>query len=179
MDVIKTRIGNDDVLVHIEFQVGDSSPLGPQRRLSRQMDGLQWAIQCNERTKALSLPTKIRSNLLVSQWIMGGLIHPKQTIRGFISEEIMQESSFFEYLDEYFEDTKGKELYQRGARETAIKNLFATLESRFDDGTVQVLKPAVENIQDLQRLDELFHEALRAETFEGFARVLSMNGDEQ
>ena len=141
--LIKARIGNDDVLVHIEFQVGDSSPLDMVRRnvgylgrcyeryglpiLShviylrpgagrndpggyRQelpnhrfiveykvirlaelegkevfdeehlgltpfaplmkppagMDGLQWAIHCNERTKALSLPTKIRSNLLVS-----------------------------------------------------------------------------------------------------------------
>ena len=192
--LIKARIGNDDVLVHIEFQVGDSSPLDMARRnvgyLGRcyekyglpilshviylrpdagrndpggywqevpnhrfiveykvirlaelegkavfdeenlgltpfaplmkppaGMDGLQWAIQCNERTKALSLPTNIRSNLLVSQWIMGGLIHPKQTIRGFISEEIMQESSFFEYLDEYFDETKGKEHYQRGIQQ--------------------------------------------------------------
>ena len=260
--LIKARIGNDDVLVHIEFQVGDSSPLDMVRRnvgyLGRcyeryglpilshviylrpdagrndpggywqelpnhrfiveykvirlvevdgkgvfdkenlgltpfaplmkppaGMDGLQWAIQCNERTKALSLPTNIRSNLLVSQWIMGGLIHPKQTISGFISEEIMQESSFFEYLDEYFDETKGKEHYQRGvqqgiqqgaeqgARQIAAKNLFAILESRFDDGAVQSLRPAVEKIQDLQCLEELFQEALRAGSFESFARVLA------
>ena len=287
-NLIKVRLGDNDVLVHIEFQVGDSSPLDMARRnvgylgrcyeryglpiLShviylrpdagrndpggyRQelpnhrfiveykvirlaeldgkevfdeknlgltpfaplmkppagMDGLQWAIQCNERTKALSLPTDIRSSLLVSQWIMGGLILPKQSIRGFISEEIMQESSFFEYLDEYFDETKGKEHYQRGiqqgiqqgreqgiqqgreqgiqqgreqgaeqgVREATIRNLFATLESRFDDGVAQVLRPAVEKIQDLQCLEELFQEALRAESFEAFARVLSMNGDEQ
>ena len=228
-NLIKVRLGDNDVLVHIEFQVGDSSPLDMARRnvgyLGRcyeryglpilshviylrpdagrndpggywqelpnhrfiveykvirlaeldgkevfdeknlgltpfaplmkppaGMDGLQWAIHCNERTQALSLPTKIRSNLLVSQWIMGGLILPKQSIRGFISEEIMQESSFFEYLDEYFDETKGKEHYQRGiqqgaeqgARQNATKNLFAVLESRFDDGVVQVLRPAVE-----------------------------------
>ncbi len=263
-NLIKVRLGDNDVLVHIEFQVGDSSPLDMVRRnvgylgrcyeryglpiLShviylrpdagrndpggyRQelpnhrfiveykvirlaeldgkevfdeknlgltpfaplmkppagMDGLQWAIQCNERTKALSLPTNIRSNLLVSQWIMGGLILPKQAISGFISEEIMQESSFFEYLDEYFDETKGKEHYQRGiqqgaeqgARQIATKNLIAVLESRFDDGVAQVLRPAVEKIQDLQSLEELFQEALRAESFESFARVLSMNGDAQ
>ncbi len=298
--LIKARIGNDDVLVHIEFQVGDSSPLDMARRnvgyLGRcyekyglpilshviylrpdagrndpggywqelpnhrfiveykvirlaeldgkevfdkenlgltpfaplmkppsGMDGLQWAIQCNERTKALSLPTNIRSNLLVSQWIMGGLILPKQAISGFISEEIMQESSFFEYLDEYFDETRGKEHYQRGvqqgiqqgreqgiqqgreqgiqqgreqgiqqgreqgiqqgaeqgARQNAAKNLFAVLESRFDDGAVQSLRPAVEKIQDLQCLEELFQEALRAGSFESFARVLGMNGNEQ
>ena len=266
--LIKTRIGDKDVLVHIEFQVGDSSPLDMARRnvgyLGRcyekyglpilshviylrpdagrndpggywqelpnhrfiveykvirlvevdgkgvfdkenlgltpfaplmkppaGMDGLQWAIQCNERTKALSLPTNIRSNLLVSQWIMGGLIHPKQTISGFISEEIMQESSFFEYLDEYFDETKGKEHYQRGiqqgiqqgaeqgARQNATKNLFAVLESRFDEGAVQILRSAVEKIQDLECLEELHREALRAESFEAFARVLSMNGDER
>ena len=262
--LIKARIGDDDVLVHIEFQVGDSSPLDMARRnvgyLGRcyeqyglpilshviylrpdagrndpggywqelpnhrfiveykvirlvevdgegvfdeenlgltpfaplmkppaGMDGYQWAIQCNERTKALSLPTKIRSNLLVSQWIMGGLIHPKQAISGFISEEIMQESSFFEYYD----DTKGKEHYQRGvqqgreegiqqgARQIATTNLFAVLKSRFDDGAVQSLKPAVEKIQDPQCLEELHREALSAESFESFARVLGMNGHEQ
>ena len=118
---------------------------------------------------------------------MGGLIHPKQVIGSLISEEIMQESSFFEYFSDYFDETRGKEHFQRGiqqgtehgAREATIRNLFAALESRFDDGAVQVLRPAVESIRDLQRLDELFHEALRAESFEAFARVLNMNGDEQ
>ena len=262
--LVKARIGDDDVLVHIEFQVGDSAPLDMARRnvgyLGRcyeqyglpilshviylrpdagrndpggywqelpnhrfiveykvirlaeldgegvfdkenlgltpfaplmkppaGMDGYQWAIQCNERTKALSLPTKIRSNLLVSQWIMGGLIHPKQAISGFISEEIMQESTFFEYLDEYFDETKGKEHYERGiqqgaeqgARDATIRNLIAVLESRFDDGAVQSLRPAVENVQDSQRLEELHREALHVESFESFAHAVSMNGDAQ
>ncbi len=99
----------------------------------------------------------------------------------------MQESSFFEYLDEYFDETKGKEHYQRGiqqgveqgARQNATKNLFAVLESRFDEGAVQILRSAVEKIQDLECLEELHREALRAESFEAFARVLSMNGDER
>ena len=283
-NLVKARLDDNDVLVHIEFQVGDSAPLDMARRnvgylgrcyeryglpilshviylrpdagrndpggywqelpnhrfiveykvirlveLDGQsvfdtenlgltpfaplmkppagMDGEQWAIQCDERTKALSLPAHIRSNLLASQWIMGGLIHPKQLIGSLISEEIMQESSFFEYFSDYFDETRGREHYQRGreegreqgreqgreegreqgiqqgaeqgARETTIKNLFAALESRFDDDPVQVLRPAVENIQDSQRLEALFHEALHAESFEAFTRVLSMNGDEQ
>ena len=264
-NLVKARLGDDDVLVHIEFQVGDSAPLDMARRnvgylgrcheryglpilshviylrpeagrndpggywqelpnhrfiveykvirlveLEGQsvfdtenlgltpfaplmkppagMEGVEWAIQCNERTKALALPTDVRSKLLVSQWIMGGLIHPKQLIGSLISEEIMQESSFFEYFSEYFDETRGKEHYQRGreqgiqqgaeqgARENAIKNLFGILEFRFDDSAVQVLRPALESIKDLQSLEELHREALRAESFEAFARVLSMNG---
>ena len=193
-NLVKARLADDEVLVHIEFQVGDSAPLDMARRnvgyLGRcyeryglpilshviylrpdagrndpggywqelpnhrfiveykvirlvelegeavfdtenlglmpfaplmkppaGMDGEQWAIQCDERTKALSLPTHIRSNLLASQWIMGGLIHPKQVIGRLISEEIMQESSFFEYLSDYFDETRGKEHYQRGRDE--------------------------------------------------------------
>ena len=116
----------------------------------------------------------------------------------------MQESSFFEYFSDYFDETRGKEHYQRGrderreegreqgiqqgreqgirqglqqdARENAIKNLFGILEFRFDDSAVQVLRPALESIKDLQSLEELHREALRAESFEAFARVLSMNG---
>ena len=179
------------------------TPFAPLMKPPDGMDGLQWAVQCNERTKALALPTHIRSALLVSQWIMSGLIHPEQVISGFISEEIMQESSFFQYFDA----TRGKEHYERGihegreqgihegreqgiqqgiqqgneqgVRESAIRHLFAILESRFEDGPIQVLKPAIENIKDSQHLEELLHDALRAESFEDFARALSMNGDDQ
>ena len=171
------------------------TPFAPLMKPPAGMDDEQWAIHCDERTKPLSLPTHIRSNLLASQWIMGGLIHPKQLIGRLISEEIMQESSFFEYLSDYFDETRGKEHYQRGiqqgreqgiqqgaeqgAREATIKNLFAALEFRFDGGDVQALRPALESIRDLHRLEELHRDALRAESFEAFARVLSMNGDEQ
>lgn len=59
-------------------------PFAPLMQPPTGMERLQWAIQCNERTKTLSLPTDIRSNLLVSQWVMSGLIHPHQAIADFI-----------------------------------------------------------------------------------------------
>ena len=146
------------------------------------MERLQWAIQCNERTKALSLPKDIRSNLLVSQWVMSGLIHPHQAIGNFLSEAVMQESSVYQH----FLETAGKEHYERGlqqgtelgARKTAIKSLVKVLEFKFDGRAVQALRPALESIQDLQRLEELHDEALRAETFEAFAYTLGTNDNE-
>ena len=91
------------------------TPFAPLMKPPVGVDGLQWAIQCNERTKTLSLPTDIRSNLLVSQWVMSGLIHPHEAIRGFCSEEVMQESSVFQHLIE----PRAREHYHRG-RERGI-----------------------------------------------------------
>ncbi len=158
-------------------------PFAPLMQPPAGMERLQWAIQCNERTKTLSLPSNIRSNLLVSQWVMSGLIHPHQAIANFIKGGIVQESSVYQHLVE----TAGEERYQRGiqqgteqgARQGTIRSLCGVLEFRFDGHAVQALRPALESIQDLQRLEELHQEALRAETFEAFARTLGMNGNEQ
>ena len=97
----------------------------------------------------------------------------------------MQESSVYEHLLQ----TTGEERYQRGlqqglqqgtelgARQNAIKSLFSVLEFRFDARAVRVLSPALETIHELQRLEQLHQEALRAETFEAFARTLDMSGN--
>ena len=95
----------------------------------------------------------------------------------------MQESSVYQH----FSETTGKEHYERGlqqgtelgARKTAIKSLVKVLEFKFDGRAVQALRPALESIEDLQRLEELHDEALRAETFEAFAHTLGMNGNEE
>ena len=153
-------------------------PFAPLMQPPTGMERFQWAIQCNEKTKTLSLPTDIRNNLLVSQWVLSGLIHPHQAIGGFLSEAVMQESSVYKHLVQ----TAGKEYYQQGieqgARQNAIKSLFEVLEFKFDGRAVQALRPALESIEDLQRLQELLHEALRAETFEAFAHTLGTNDNE-
>ena len=94
----------------------------------------------------------------------------------------MQESSVYEHFLQ-----KAKADYQQafqqgieqGARQTTIKFLLIILEFRFDGYAVKALRPAIESIQNLQRLQELHREALRAETFEAFARTLGMNSNEQ
>ena len=88
----------------------------------------------------------------------------------------MRESSVYEHLLQ----TTGEERYQQGieqgARQSTIRSLFAVLEFRFDGRAVQALRPALESIQELQRLQELHHEALRAETFEAFIQNLETDG---
>ena len=88
----------------------------------------------------------------------------------------MRESSVYEHFLQKAEANYQRG-FQQGARQNAIRSLFAILEFRFDGRAVQALRPALENIQDLQRLEELHDAALRAETFEAFARTLGMNGN--
>ena len=109
---------------------------------------------------------------------MSGLIHPHQAIGGFLSEAVMQESSVYQHLLQ----TTGEERYQQGieqgARQSTIRSLFAVLEFKFDGRAVQALKPALESIQDLQRLQELHHEALSTESLEAFVYTLGTNDNE-
>ena len=154
-------------------------PFAPLMQPPAGMERLQWAIQCNERTKTISLPSDIRSNLLVSQWVMSGLIHPYQAIASFIKEGIVQESSVYQHLVETADEKYYQRGIEQGVRQNAIKSVFDVLEFRFDGHAVQALRPALENIKDLQFLQELHNEALRAENFETFAHTLGMNNNEQ
>lgn len=71
----------------------------------------------------------------------------------------MQESSVYQHFLETVKKETDQQLIQQGARQIAIRNLFAVLEFRFDGRAVQALRPALESIQDIQRLQELHHEA--------------------
>ena len=153
-------------------------PFAPLMQPPIGTEGLQWAIQCNEKTKTLTLPTDVRCNLLVSQWVMSGLIHPHQAISGFLSEEVMQESSVYEHLVE----TADEERYQRGlqhgtelgARQNALEFLFGVLEYKFDPNAVRLLRPTLENINDISRLTELHGAALRVQSLEAFVQNLEI-----
>ncbi len=140
------------------------------------MNNYQWAVQCNEKTKSLSLSSNVRSNLLVSQWVMSGLIHPHEAISEFIQEGIVQESSVYQHLLE----TTGKERYQEGlqkgtelgARQNALESLYNVLEHQFNSITVRMLRPLLEEIGDIQVLKQLHNKALQSQSREDFIQYL-------
>ena len=90
----------------------------------------------------------------------------------------MQESSVYEHLLQTADEERYQQGIEQGARQSTIRSLFAVLEFKFDGRAVQALRPALESIEDLQRLEELHDEALHAATFEAFAHILGMNGNE-
>ena len=63
------------------------------------------------------------------------------------------------------------------ARETTVKHILAALDTRFQSILVQGLKPAVEQIEDLQTLDQLHRAAIIAPSLEAFTETLVQNGN--
>lgn len=88
----------------------------------------------------------------------------------------MQESSVYQHLVE----TAAEERYQqgieqgieKGARQMSIESTLTILTRRFPDADVNVLKPTLEAIEDLDRLKALNLEASLAENFQTFQEHL-------
>ena len=68
----------------------------------------------------------------------------------------MQQSSFAEYFE----------------RKNTIELLLDVLEMRFQPNNLQTLKPTLENIQEQQKLKQLFLEAVQVSSFDEFKRIL-------
>ena len=61
-------------------------------------------------------------------------------------------------------------------RESAIRHILVVLKTKFSSDIVNVLTPAIQNISDVERLEQLLPTAVEAESPEAFARVLHEDG---
>ena len=80
----------------------------------------------------------------------------------------MQESPFFQRQRDKF-ITEG---ITQGAKEATLKNLLTVLNAKFHREAVRALTPALENINGLQRLEQLHLAAVNAESLEVFTEEL-------
>ena len=80
----------------------------------------------------------------------------------------MQESSVFQRQREKFI----AEGITQGAKEATLKNLLTVPNAKFDTEAVRALTPALENIDDLQRLEQLLLTAVNAKNLETFTEKL-------
>ena len=72
----------------------------------------------------------------------------------------MQESKTYQYL------------YNKILTEAMIENILALLELRFQAEAVDALKPLLQNITDLQRLEELLLATAQVQSLDAFAQML-------
>ena len=85
----------------------------------------------------------------------------------------MQQPSIVEYVAPQAREQG----IQQGAQETTRENILETLAFRLEPEAAQAFKPALESIDDLQRLKQLFRAAMRVETSEDFTQALNANGE--
>ena len=85
----------------------------------------------------------------------------------------MQQSSIAEYLA----PEAHEQGIQQGSQKTTRENILETLAFQLEPEVAETFKSALEAINDLQRLKQLFRAAMRVETPEDFTRALNENGE--
>ena len=76
---------------------------------------------------------------------------------------------------EYWAEEARQQGIQQGVRERALEDILEALELRLQPGAARTFKPALDAIDDLQRLKQLHRAAILAENVEDFRRALETN----
>ena len=153
----------------LESQQPGLMPFLPLMKPPTGLNPIQWMHRCVETTKSLPLDSPTRANLLVSMWIMDGIVNERQPIANLFQEDIMQESTVYQNIIR-----KGIE---QGERKNTIESILELLNIRFQDSTTETLETTIEGIDDLARLKQLRRAAAQVQTLAAFIRTLE-NGDE-
>lgn len=151
----------------LEAKIPGLLPFTPLMKPPTEVTPEQWVQQCIDATLATPLEPPTKGNLLYGLSVFGGIVHD-QSLFERIPEELMQESSFFQHQREKFI----AEGITEGAKEATLKNLLTVLNAKFHIESVRALGPALENIDDLERLEQLHLTAVNAENLEAFTETL-------
>ena len=99
---------------------------------------------------------------------LSSLVHDLTFLQRLISEEMMQESPYYEIVIQ-----RGVERgVQQGARENSINNILSVLTERFPNSDVQPVAEALESIEDLDRLTELLRRAVKTPSIDKYLQGL-------
>ena len=147
----------------------DAAPVGllpftPLMKPPAGMDTEAWLERCVETTQAAPVDSQTRGTLLFALSTLGSLAHDPTFFQKHISEEMMQESPFYQLVIQ-----RGIE---QGAREVSIKNILSALIARFPHSDTQHVEQALEAIFSLDRLTELHLIAIQTPSFEAFLQAL-------
>ena len=71
-----------------------------------------------------------------------------------------------------FEQRRREKFIAQGAKEATLKNLLTVLNAKFHVEAVRAIDPALQDIDDLQRLEQLLLTAVNAKTLDAFTEVL-------
>ena len=157
-------------------EILDSKPVGlipftPLMKRPVDMDAEQWLRRCVQTADSIDVSSK--PEYLGSLAVLGNLVYDSETILEIISEETMQQPSIVEYVAPQAREQG----IQQGARETTRENILETLAFRLQPEVAETFKSALESIDDLQILKDLFRVAIRVETPEDFMQALNENGN--
>ena len=151
----------------LEAKMPGLLPFTPLMKPPDDMPLERWVQRCIDTTIATPVDLPMKGTLLYGLFLFGELVHDTGLFEQ-IPEAIMQESPFFQRQREKF-ITEG---ITQGAKEATLKSLLTVLNAKFHAEAVHALTPALENIDGLQRLEELHLNAINANTLDAFTKTL-------
>ena len=161
-------------------QVLDTKPTGllpftPLMKRPIGVDAEEWLRRCVQTADSVDVPNK--PAYLGSLAVLGNLIYESELISNIIQEETMQQPNIIEYWTEKATAAAHQQGLQQGLKERALEDILEALELRLQPEAARTFKPALEAIDDSQRLKQLHRAAILAESTEDFQRALESNGD--
>ena len=144
----------------LERQTPGLLPFTPLMQPPAGMNIERWVQTCVDTTRAAPIDQQTQADLLHGISVFGGIVYNAELLDRLIPEELMQESKTYQLMVE------------RAARETTIENTLALLKRRFHTEEVNALTPALQNINDLERLQQLLVAVPEMQSLETFAQML-------
>ena len=144
----------------LDLKAAGLIPFTPLMKRPTDLDSEQWLHRCVQIADSIDVPNK--PEYLGSLAVLGNLVYDSQTILDIISEETMQHPPIVEYV--------APQARERGRKENTRENILELLTFRLQAEVEQTFRPALEAIDDLQRLKQLFQAAMRVETPEELRR---------
>ncbi len=144
----------------LEMQAPGILPLTPLMKPPAGMGLEHWVQECVNTTMAAPVDQETQGDLLYATSLFGCVVHNSELYVRLIPEELMRESKFYQHQME------------KAARETTLKNTLTVLNRKFPAEAVNALTPEMQNIDDLQRLEQLLIAAAEARNLDTFTQML-------
>ena len=147
----------------LDAQLPGLLPFTPLMRPPADVSADAWLQRCIEAVDGLSVPHKL--DLLGSLATLASAIYDTATILEMIRRITMDVAPIVEYLGAH------------AANERSREHILTALEVRLDPDVAVAFKPALESIENAQRLKALFDAALRIDSVEEFRHLLDATRD--
>ena len=147
----------------LDAQLPGLLPFTPLMRPPADVSADAWLQRCIEAVDGLSVPHKL--DLLGSLAALASAIYDIATISAIIRRTTMEAIPIVEYWG------------AQAANERSREHILTALEVRLDPDVASAFKPALESIENAQRLKALFDAALRIDSVEEFRHLLETTRD--
>ena len=145
----------------LEMQTPGLLPFTPLMQPPAGMDLERWVQECVGVTRDAPVDQQTQADLLYGIYLFGSIVTDVTLFERLIPEELMQESKGYQRQRE------------RILRENTINHISVVLKAKFPADIVNALTPIIQNINDVQRLEELHMAAAQVQNIESFAQMLS------